>query len=118
MLTQVVRSVEPETQIVTNGGLKLIDVTKTGACLLDVMILGDLLDSGEPSVDVPGNGTLQPPLLVLQLSLQLISLPAQCARNLTTRASSTHNAGSVQDQCHALPTCLAKLMRMTQSSIW
>ena len=49
----------------------------TGACLLDVVILGDLLDGSEPSVDVPGNGALQPPLLVLQLSLQLISLPAQ-----------------------------------------
>lgn len=49
--------------------------TYAGARLLDVVILGDLLDSCQSSVDVPGNGALQPSLLVLQLSLQVISLP-------------------------------------------
>lgn len=46
-----------------------------GVRSLDVVILGDLLDSCQSSVDVPGNGALQPSLLVLQLSLQVISLP-------------------------------------------
>ena len=41
------------------------------------MSVGDLLDSCEPSIDIPGNGSLQPPFLVLQLSLQLLSLPVQ-----------------------------------------
>ena len=62
---------------------------QTEANLLDLVSLGDLFDSCEPSVDIPGNGSLQPPLLVLQLSFQLFSLPVQHGTQAISASSSS-----------------------------
>ena len=93
--------------------------TQKDACLLDVMVLGNFLDSCESSVNVPGYGAVQPPLLVLQLSLQLIGLPVQSATQFITHVHVRNNTKDLplSGNPHAWPSCLARLIMMTPNSM-